>query len=626
MDEGPGESTPSKQPSASPRVEGDGEDPKTRPDVDGPGARRSAWLICAAIGCVALFWATALAAELFVDRPFAYVFSTEWVQNLVHSSARFPGREESARLVVAAVFLVPAIVLGALGLSRRVGDPLVRVATWNTAPGWQLVLLLGLAATVGTAFVGFGLVQGAAIIDDERAYLFQAETFAEGQLAYPAVGGAFRNAMFLTTPVWAAKYSPGHALALLPGVFLGEPRVVPIAVTALTVAGVYQLMRTFGERQAVLAAALFSISPFVWAVGGTLMPFSTNACALTWFFACLSRSEARHGQLFPALAGIALGWSAITRPLDALALSLPVLLWLAWRAFRREPRALSKIAAVALGTLPFVGFQLLYNHAITGSPLTSPYFVTGGFHIGFTRTLDWHPYVHSPTQAVGHLAVAAMRLDAWLLAFPGSLLLVLLGVLRSTPRSWDRVLALSVASFALCYIVVPSSGTWDVGPTYYYACAPLLVAIAVRGVHGLREFTSSRWPALGNFGSAVVVVGPVIALVSVVPLHLTRLSALAAEIRSPWDAVAGSGVGDAIVLVTPYRERFPAGYALGYPYEISTGPTTRARLISPENNEELEAARSVLGVALPVYRIVGDRERFERRGERHFGLVPFERR
>ncbi|MCC6901927.1 MAG: glycosyltransferase family 39 protein [Polyangiaceae bacterium] len=595
----------------------------TRTDCGTSGVARGWGLIAGAFVCVALFWATAAAAELFVDRPFAYVFSTEWVPNLAHSTARFPGREESARFIVSAVFLTPAIVLGALGLARRVGDPLDRVARWNTAPSWQLVVLLAIVAASGAAFVAFGLVQGAAVIDDERAYLFQAGTFAEGRLAYPAVPEAFRNPMFLTTPVWAAKYPPGHALALLPGVFLGEPRVVPILVTALTVAGVYQLMRSFGERQAVLAAVLFSISPFAWAVGGTLMPFSTNACALTWFLACLARAETRRGAVFPAIAGIALGWSALTRPLDALLLSLPALFWLSWRAVRREPGARSKIAVVALGTLPFVVSQLVYNHRLTGSPLAFPYFATGDFHLGFTRTLDWHAYVHGPTQAVGHVAVAAIRLDAWLLAFPGSLLLVLLGLLRACPRSWDKLLALSVASFVLGYVVVPSSGTWDVGPTYYYVCAPLLVAITVRGVHGLRELGATDWPALSRFLSAIVVVGPIVALVSIVPLHLTRLAALSSEIRAPWDAIAQSGVGDAIVLVTPFGERLPAGYALGYPYEIPTGATTRARLISPENDGELDAARNVLGTTLPVYRIVGDRVRFDRRSQRHYSLVPF---
>lgn len=619
MDGGAGKNGSSERPGASPTD--DAQNDGAQVDGSTPGAW---WLIGGGLVCVALFWATAVAAEFFVDRPFAYVFSTEWVQNLAHSTSRFPGREEAARFIVAAVFLIPATVLGALGLARRVGDPLDRVARWNTAPSWQLVFLLAVVAAIGAAFVGFGLVQGAAIIDDERAYLFQAGTFAEGRLAYPAVRDAFRNAMFLTTPVWAAKYPPGHALALLPGVFLGEPRVVPIVVTALTVAGVYQLMRSFGQTQAVLAAALFSISPFAWAVGGTLMPFSTNACALTWFLACLARAETRRGAVFPALAGIALGWSVITRPFDALVLSLPALSWLSWRAVRGEPGARSKIAAVALGTLPFVAFQLFYNHTLTGNALVFPYFATGGFHLGFTRTLDWHAYVHSPTQAVGHIAVAAMRLDAWLLAFPGSLLLVLLGFLRPRARAWDKLLALSVASFVLGYVVVPSSGTWDVGPTYYYVCAPLLVAIAVRGVHGLRQLGATHWPALGRFSSALVVVGPLVALVSIVPLHLTRLAALAAEIRAPWDAVAESGVGDAIVLVTPYSERFPAGYALGYPYEIPTGATTRARLISPENSAELDAARSVLGPTLPVYRIVGDRVRFERQGLRQFSLVPFE--
>lgn len=575
---------------------------------------------------VGMFWAAAIASRLFVDRPFSYISATGWVQNLAESTARFPNRQESAFIILSTALLSPAVVMGALWVVRRFRDPFAQLAKAVDAPLWQVAVLLSVAAAAGAAFVSFGLVQGAHLVDDERAYVFQAEAFAHGKLAYPEVPAAFGNAMFLTSPVWTAKYPPGHALALLPGVLVGEPRVVPIVVTALLVIGVFQLMRPFGERQALLAAALIALSPFSWAVGGTLMAFSTHACALVWFLAFLARAEGRTGLASPALAGAALGWGGLTRPYDAVALSLPVLAWLAWRAIRRHPRAARNIIAVTCGAAPFVALQLWYNRALTGSFSTFPYFATGGFHIGFTRAFDWFPFVHDPLQAAGHFAVACLRLDGWLLGYPASLLLVLLGLLRPDAQAWDRVLAACAASFVLFYTVIPSSGTWDVGPTYYFAVAPVLVGLAVRGVQWVRVAARERWPAIGHFASALTLVGLVVALVSVVPLRFVRLAALAGEIRKPWEAIAESTIGDAIVVLPPYRERLAAGYALGFPYEVPTGPSTRARLIAPSDETELSEARSVLGSELPIYYLMADQALFEHEGRRRFSVVPFELR
>lgn len=585
---------------------------------------RSTFLLGGSVLSVGLFWAAAIASRLFVDQPFSYISATGWVQNLAESTARFPNRQESAFIILSTALLSPALVMGALWVVRRFRDPFEQLAKAVDAPGWQVALLLSVVAAGGAAFVSFGLVQGAHLIDDERAYLFQAEAFARGKLAYPGVPAAFGNAMFLTSPVWTAKYPPGQALALLPGVLLGEPRVVPILVTALSVLGVFQLMRNFGERQALLAAALLAFSPFTWAVGGTLMAFSTHACAFVWFLAFLARAEDRTGPASPALAGAALGWCGLTRPYDAVALSLPVLAWLTWRTIQRHPRAARNIMALACGAAPFVALQLWYNRALTGSISTFPYFAIGGFHIGFTRTFDWFPFVHDPLQAAGHFAVACLRLDGWLLGYPASLVLVLLGLLRPDAQAWDRVLAACTASFVLFYALIPSAGTWDVGPTYYFAVAPILVGLAVRGVHWVRAAANERWPAIGHFASAFTLVGLVVALASVVPLRFVRLAALAGEIRKPWDAIAESAIGDAIVVLPPYKERLAAGYALGFPYEVPTGPSTRARLIAPNDEAELKEARSVLGSGLPVYYLMADQALFELEGQRRFKVLPFQ--
>jgi len=58
------------------------------------------------------------------------------------------------------------------------------------------------------------------------------------------------------------------------------------------------------------------------------------------------------------------------------------------------------------------------------------------------------------------------------------------------------------------------------------------------------------------------------------------------------------------VLVPPARNRHAPGYSHGYPYEVATGPSTKALLAQPLDEAETEAVRRFLGPKLPVYRLL----------------------
>jgi hypothetical protein len=547
------------------------------------------------------FWAVASIAHYFIDAPFIYTTNTEWGQDLLRSNARYFNFHEAAFHLTAGAFLLPAIVAMTWALVAARLDPfatLERLVKHRRA----VTVVFAVVAVAGAAYLAFAVIRGANILDDENSYLFQATLFAHGKVGLPKPPAGMRNAMILVEPMWTSKYTPGNALALVPGVLLGLPKLVPILNAALLVLGISTFVKAaFGERQGLLAAVLVALSPFVWAVSGSLMAFSSFAVAHAWMLAGLALGTKTGRARWFVLAGAAMAWALLVRPLDAFALSpVPMLSMFVLHRLK----GFAKLGLAFAGFLPFALILPLHDYLVTGSALTLPYTLEGVFQIGFTRTFVWFPYVHSPVQAIAHLSVALVRLDLWLVAAPGSMLLVALGVLRSRKNAWDRVLLSSLLCFVLAYTLVPSSGTWDVGPTYYFAIVPILVPLMVRGIHFVHAACRDHAPRLVPLAGALSLSVIAIAWSGAAPLQLQRLARLCSDIRAPWRAVATSGIGNAIVIVPPARNRHAPGYSHGYPYEIKTGPNTVAKLAQPLDEAETEDVRRFLGLGLPVYRLV----------------------
>jgi hypothetical protein len=581
-------------------------------------SRANVALPLAVCGALAFFWTTALVSDLFLDRPFVYTTSQEWSANLIRSVARFPGRAELSLHLVAAMVLVPAIVCLALFCGQRAGDPLELAGRKLGANGRNVALALSSIAALAAAVVAFLVLRQVHLIDDERAYAFEAELFARGQIKLGDVPAAFRNPMFLTSP-WMAKYTPGQSLLLLPGALVGVPHLIPPLIAGALVFATYGFAsEAYGERMALLAAALLTASPFVWCASGTLMAMPGTTCAMMASFWLFARARRLRCWRSFAGAGAFVGLTFLIRPFDAVTLGLPMAAWLLADLTGTAEQRSFGLVPFALGAVPFLALLLLFNWLALGSPFTMPYVAAGDYVFGFyVRPLPGIDYVHTPAQGIGGLTAALIRLDLWLLGWPCALVLIFASVffIRS---SWDRFLWSTIAVFALTHTVALSTGTWDVGPTYYLPIAPVLVIAAVRGLVAVREqlpATSLGRRALGW----LPVAGTCVALLTVVPIRFVRLNVLAAEIAAPWKLVAESRLGDAIVMVPGFKQMEAPAYALGYPYQVPSGEGT-AYLVRPQSAAELEEARRFLGARLPVYLLVFDRAEFEASGVRRYAI------
>ncbi len=270
----------------------------------------------------------------------------------------------------------------------------------------RIALLLSLVAVLAAYLVTDRVFERMAHIEDEMAYVWQAQAISRGYLTLPSPP---LPKSFLVPFVVDyngqrfSKYPVGWPVVLALGERLGVPYLVNPLLAGLGVWLTYQLgKRLFGGTVALLAAGLTVSSPFFLLNSGSLLnhPLGlvlTVIFVLGWLDAFNTPGISK--RWLPALAaGASLGLLALTRPLTAVCVGLPfaihglILLVRGDRTTRRN-LMLFGFTALAISLLLFV-----WQYAVTGDPTLNPYtlwwsydkigFGPGHGHLTGGHTLD----------------------------------------------------------------------------------------------------------------------------------------------------------------------------------------------------------------------------------------------
>jgi hypothetical protein len=213
----------------------------------------------------------------------------------------------------------------------------------NTFPQWHqvLVLLLALFAFFMTGLVAERVFEGLPHLEDELAYLFQAKVFAGGQVVVetPEPRSIYWQPFVIdsnTTGYRFGKYTPGWPALLALGVLMGQLWVVNGLLAALTVVLIYRFGReVFNPETGLIAALLTSFSPAALLLNGSLM---SHTAGLFWtmlfVYAYWRMEKGQKAMIWGAVAGLALGALAASRPLTTVAIALPFVLWSGLRLLR----------------------------------------------------------------------------------------------------------------------------------------------------------------------------------------------------------------------------------------------------------------------------------------------------
>jgi hypothetical protein len=263
-----------------------------------------------------------------------------------------------------ALALLALIVVLAM-ISARIGD--------ESAAGMERLLagpavpwVLGVVSAL-TLWWSWGSLNPVEVIHDETAYLLQAAMLAHGHLTGPPrpLPEFFEQFQVFASPVLAAKYPPGFALALVPGIWLGLPGLIPVVLVGISGGLIFALSRRVSRPATGL------LTWIVWLGAPGSIPFRelimsetlTTALWLAGWWCLLEWRSQRSAKWLIGAAGVS-AWCVITRPLTGAAFAAVALSVVLWNVVReRRTNGLAPAALVAAAVLAILPWQ---NRAVTG--------------------------------------------------------------------------------------------------------------------------------------------------------------------------------------------------------------------------------------------------------------------
>lgn len=313
-------------------------------------------------------------------------------------------------------FSTAIIVVASLFFSR-LGAPspwsVSRLHDWfvSISGTWYQVTVAALAFFVALGVRCF-VLGGEPLLIDTHSQLVHARYLATGKLSAPATtfGASWQPPLGVVTERgWTSQYPPGQLLLLATALRIG---VLPLLGACLHAAAVWLCARLAEYGQAWrtplrLAALAYALSPMALIHAAGLLSSTTTALLVLIGAYAAVRSDGRYR--WPLLAGLVVGLVLLTRPLSALTLALPTVLFVLVSRGRR-PRAM-EWAMGFVGALPALLALAGWNWHQYGSPLLLGYTAAQGaaHNLGF-HTNPWG-FEYGPLQALGYTSLDLITLS-----------------------------------------------------------------------------------------------------------------------------------------------------------------------------------------------------------------------
>jgi hypothetical protein len=441
----------------------------------------------------------------------------------------------------------------------------------------KIALIISLISIFVTYFVTQRYFEAMPHLEDEVAYVWQAEAIAQGQLTVPSPP---ESESFLVPFVVDyqgqrfGKYPLGWPALLGIAIHFGLRSWINPLLAGLAVWLTYRLgKKLMGETVGILAAVLTVTSPFFLLNSGSLLSHLfglvlSAAFALAWING-FNNKNSQPRILTTLVAGLCLGILALTRPLTAVAIAFPFGIHGIILLLRGNWNTRRHVIAVGILVGAIASLTFLWQYVVTGDPLLNPYTLWWpydriGFGPGIGRVAGGHNLNVARINTKFSLRVGYSDLFGWgtfsWIFLPFGLLAVFLR------RNWRALLIGSVFPSLVLFYLAYWVGAWLYGPRYYFEglySLTIFSAIGIAWLAGWPLQAGEYWPRFSGWRRVrpLLVTGLVLLLVAgnlvfYTPIRLQGMYGLYQMSRSdlaPFQTEQAQELTPALIIVHPKR-------------------------------------------------------------------------
>ncbi len=414
-----------------------------------------------------------------------------------------------------------------------------------------LLVLFGISLFFSATSAYFGHGGGFPMSGDEYAYLTQAKIMAQGRLYVPShpLKQFFHCDYMVNNGKYFACYPLGAAFFIFLGELLGVPWLANPIVGSLSLVVIYYLLKELINIQIARYGVYFILfCNFFPAMNSGYLSHTASlffiSCWFYLFLTCIKRK-----QVLRAFgAGICLGGAAFTRPLTALALSSPIMLWELYKLIKQKgPYKL--VAAFFAGISIPLSLLMITNKIQTGNPFVLGYqlqFKEPGFQEGYNLI-----------QAIGTM-FWRLRAAEYMTNFYPFSFFVILFFLFFAFKGKCRIPYLFLGLLAiLCLAYLPlSTSVWEL--RYYYPPVIYLIGVIPLGLYNFScYFLQDKWRI--NYQHAASLMLAVIFIFKVWGIYNWGFTTHRdiAELKRPYVTVKEKGIKNAVIFIQDTKKFYP---------------------------------------------------------------------
>lgn len=388
----------------------------------------------------------------------------------------------------------------------RLSNPIFRLLKFkpNVSLADCIVACVCVAVFGGVIHISASVFDSMPHLEDEFAYVWQAEVAARGEIFRPSppCPRCFLVPFVIdNNGLRFGKYPLPWPVMLSIGVRFGIRSYINPILAAVNVWLLYRLLAKIrNSRTGIIGALLISISPFFLILSSTLLSHTFSlVLALIFMIGWLDVQKTDSAiplSIRILTCGLSMGLLVLSRPLTALGVILPFTIEAIFILVGKDTCKKRNVLLVSLIIALFIPLFFLWQFILTGDPLRNPYtFVWPYDTVGFGPGIGRQPGGYQPSIAIKNarasLYVGMFDLFGWLnyswLFLPlGSLVLI------KNRRAClvSSTLLTVVAAYGLYWI-----GSDLLGPRYYFEALPACVLLTAASF----DFLLGKLPSVTGF-------------------------------------------------------------------------------------------------------------------------------